>query len=165
MNRRMAWTGAAVALALSIGIPARGAAPPGPAAPRVKSVTFHVFHRVFQGFQDRITTPMRTDFRVGDTEYTGRVLEWVPDFSMDLKTRKVVSRGSEPKNPAFRVVVRKDGVPRDTVWAFFNLPPHFAPKSQIGFMATEIQFVDRPPLQSQDSLAVRLRGQEKEKAK
>ena len=156
------WAGtiAGLGLALCMGAPATAATPPGPAAPKVKTVTFHVFHRVFQNFQDEITTPLKTDFRIGDTEFTGRVLEWVPDFSMDLKTRKVVSRGNEPKNPAFRVVVRKAGVPRDTVWAFFNMPPHFAAKSQIGFMATEVQFLDRPPLQSQDSLAVRLRGKE-----
>jgi len=141
------------------------AATPAGAPPRVKTVTFHVFHRVFQNFQDRITVPLRQDFRIGDSEYTGRVIEWVPDFTMDLKTRKVVSRGHEPKNPAFRIVVRKAGLARDTVWAFFNMPPHFAPKSQIGFMATEIRFLDRPALQSQDSLAIRLREREKESAK
>ena len=168
MNRRATWSAVGVVLATLLAVPAGTAAPAAPATggpPKVKTVTFHVFHRVFQNFQDRITVPMRQDFRIGDSEYTGRVVEWVPDFTMDLKTRKVVSRGNEPKNPAFRVVVRKGGVPRDTVWAFFNMPPHYAPKSQIGFMATDIHFLDRPPLQSQDSVAVRMRAQEKEHAK
>jgi hypothetical protein len=145
--------------------PAAPAAPAGGAAPKVKSVTFHVFHRVFQNFQERVATPMKQDFRVGDTEHTARVVEWVPDFTMDLKTRKITTRGPEPKNPAFRIVVRKGGVPQDTVWAFFNMPPHFAAKSLVGFMATDITFLDHAPMQSQDSLAVRLREAEKEKAK
>ena len=63
---------------------------------------------------------------MGDTEYTARVVEFVPDFTMDLKTRKVTSRGTEPKNPAFKIIVKKNNVPTDTTWAFFNMPPHFA---------------------------------------
>lgn len=169
MNRSGGRGAVGVVLAMLLVHSAVLAAPAAPTAagapPKVKTVTFHVFHRVFQNFQDRVTVPMRQDFRIGDSEYTGRVIEWVPDFTMDLKTRKVVSRGNDPKNPAFRIVVRKAGAARDTVWAFFNMPPHFAPKSQIGFMATEIQFLDRPALQSQDSLAIRLREQQKESAK
>lgn len=168
MNRKRTWNAMGVVLAILFAHSAGLAAPAAPAAggpPKVKTVTFLVFHRVFQNFRDRVTVPMRQDFRIGDSDYTGRVLEWVPDFTMDLKTRKVVSRGNEPKNPAFRILVRKAGAPRDTVWAFLNLPPHYAPKSQIGFMATEIQFLDRAPIVSQDSTAARLREPKKEPAK
>lgn len=148
--------GSGLVVAMLWGLPSVAAGPPAPAAggpPQVKTVTFQVFHRVFQTFRDRVTVPMRQDFRIGDTEYTGRVVEWVPDFAMDVKTRKITSRGNEPKNPAFRIIVRKAGLPRDTVWAFLNMPPHFAPKSQIGFMATEITFLGRAPVKSADSLA------------
>ncbi len=162
MNRRIALWTAALAAALIVAPPARAADAPTAEAPKVKTVTLHVFHRIFQNFQDRIVTPMKTEFRIGDSEYTGRVEEFVPDFAMDIQKHKVISRSNEPKNPAFRILVRKNGVPRDTVWAFFNLPPHFAPKSEIGFVATEIQFVNRPPLASRDSVAVRMREQEKE---
>jgi hypothetical protein len=121
---------------------------------------------VYQNFRDRLTVPMRQDFRIGDTEYTGRVIEWVPDFTMDVKTRRVSSRGNEPKNPAFRIIVRKAGLPRDTVWAFLNMPPHFAPKSQIGFMATEITFLDRAPVKTPDSLSFKAQApKQKEAAK
>jgi hypothetical protein len=168
MKRRGTWCAVGVVLAMLFAPPADSAAPAAPAAggpPKVKTVTFQVFHRVFQNFRDRVTVPMRQDFRIGDSEYTGRVIEWVPDFTMDLKTRKVVSRGNEPKNPAFRIIVRKAGVPRDTVWAFFNMPPHYTPKSQIGFMATEIQFLDRKPLASPDSTAPRELEPKKEPVK
>jgi hypothetical protein len=168
MKNSVAWGTCVVLAAMVIGVPAWPAtatAPAAPAAPKVKTVTFHVFHRVFQDFRQRVTTPLKQDFRLGDTDQTARVIEWVPDFTMDLKTRKITTRGTEPKNPAFRVIVRKAGVPQDTVWAFFNMPPHFAAKSLVGFMATDITFLDHAPMQSQDSLAVRLREAEKEKAK
>ena len=171
MKRNVSWSVFGLIAALLFAVPAWPATPASPAtpakpaAPRVKTVTLHAFHRVFQNFQDRVTTPLKQDFRIGDTEYTGRVVEWVPDFTMDLKTRKITTRGPEPKNPAFRIIVRKDGVPQDTVWAFFNMPPHFAAKSLVGFMATDIDFLDHAPLHSQDSLAIRLREAEKEKTK
>ena len=163
MNRRTAWSGAVIVAALIVGTPALSAGPT-PAAPKVKTVTLHVFHRIFRNFQDRIVTPLGQEFRIGDSDYTGRVVEFVPDFAMDLKTRKVVSRSREPKNPAFRIIVLRNGEPRDTVWAFFNLPPHFAPKSEIGFVATEIAFTNRPALVNRDSLAVKMRRMEKEEA-
>ncbi len=169
MKRRGTGIGAGLVLAMLWTLPSFAAAPAAPAAgapPKVKTVTFQVFHRVFQNFKDRVTVPLRQDFRVGDTEYTGRVIEWVPDFTMDIKTRKVTSRGTEPRNPAFRIIVRKAGLPRDTVWAFLNMPPHFAPKSQIGFMATEITFLDHAPVKAADSTAFRTQaGQKKEAVK
>lgn len=166
MKRSGTWMGLGVVLAILLGVPAQAVPPAAPAAPpKVKTVTFIAFHRVFQNFQDRVTTPLRQEFRVGDTDYTGRVVEWVPDFTMDLKTKKIGTRGTEPKNPAFRIVVRKAGVPQDTVWAFFNMPPHFAGKSVVGFMATDIAFLDHAPMQSQDSLAIRMRAKDKEHAK
>lgn len=167
MKRRGAVVGVGVLVALLWTLPSSAAGPAAPAAggpPKVKTVTFQVFHRVFQQFRDRVTVPMRQDFRIGDTEYTGRVIEWVPDFTMDVKTRRITSRGNEPKNPAFRIVVRKAGLPRDTVWAFLNMPPHFAPKSQIGFMATEITFLDRGPVKAPDSLAFKSQAPEKKEA-
>lgn len=174
MKRTSAWTGLGIALAVLLGAgtapagpaaPAAPAAKAGAAAPKVKAVKLLAFHRVFQNFRDEVTTPLRQDFRVGDSDYTARIVEWVPDFAMDMKTKKIGSRGTEPKNPAFRIVVRKAGVPQDTVWAFFNMPPHFSSKSVLGFMATQIEFLDRAPLLSQDSLAVQMREAAKERSK
>lgn len=167
MNRRAMWSGVVVVGALLAAVaayaaPAAPARPAAPAAPKVKSVTFQVYHRVFQNFHDEVTTPLRQEFRVGDSEFTAKVVEWVPDFDMDLKTRKVKSRGIEPKNPAFRIIVRKNNVPQDTVWAFVNMPPHFARKSLLAFLTSEVQFLDHAPIVSQDSLAIRAREVQKE---
>ncbi|MBI5169080.1 MAG: hypothetical protein HZA61_06305 [Candidatus Eisenbacteria bacterium] len=139
---------------------ASGAAQAG--APKLKNVTLHIFNRVFPSFHDKVTAVPSTEFRVGDTEYTARVVEFVPDFAMDIKTKKIMSRGPEPKNPAFKIIVKKGKVPTDTTWAFFNMPPHFARTSLLAFVATEITFTNRPSLVSQDSLALQIRKREGE---
>ena len=54
----------------------------------------------------------------------------------------------------------RKGVPHDTTWAFFNMPPHFSARAQLAFVATRIEFLGRPALESQDSLALRLREHE-----
>lgn len=131
-------------------------------APRLKDVTLHIFNRVFPSFHDKVSATPRKEFRVGDTDYTARVVEFVPDFTMDIKTKKVTSRGPEPKNPAFKIIVKKGNVATDTTWAFFNMPPHFARTSMLAFVATEITFTNRPALVSQDSLALQIRKREGE---
>ena len=128
--------------------------------PKLKTVTLHIFNRVFPNFHDRVDAAPRTEFRVGDTDYTARVVEFVPDFTLDVKTRKVTSRGTEPKNPAFKIIVKKKGVVQDTTWAFFNMPPHFARKSLLAFVATNIEFTNRPALVSKDSLAIQIQKRE-----
>lgn len=157
---------AAVAVAQAAPPAAKPAAPAAGAAasgvPKLKNVTLHIFNRVFPSFHDKVTALPSKEFRVGDTEYTARVVEFVPDFTMDLKTRKVTSRGTEPKNPAFKIIVKKNNVPTDTTWAFFNMPPHFARTSLLAFVATEITFTNRPSLVSQDSLALQIRKREGE---
>ena len=42
--------------------------------------------------------------------------------------------------------MRENGVPRDTTWAFLNMPPHFAARSLLAFKILRIDFADRPPL-------------------
>jgi hypothetical protein len=99
---------------------------------------------------------LRKEFRVGDTDYTATILDFVPDFAMDIKADRVFSRTAEPNNPAWRIVVRRHGTPEDTTWAFLNLPPHFARKSLLAFLATQATFENHAPVVSKDSLAIRL---------
>ena len=132
-------------------IAAMAAAPPyaaaaagGPA--RVASVTLVIGHRVFPNFMDRQDVKLNQEFPVGDTDYTARIIQYVPDFTMDMKTRKVVSRSSEPKNPAFRVIVKQKKVPQDTTWAMMSLVPHYTRKSMLAFRVDRIDFIGRPPI-------------------
>ncbi len=166
MSRRFV-LGAALALVLVA--PARATTPsssPGPApatssgAPaKLKNVTLHIFNRVFTNFHDKVVATPNKVYRVGDTDWTFRVIRFVPDFTLDLKSRKVVSRSGEPNNPAFQVVVSRNGTPHDTSWAFFNMPPHFGIREELAFVATRIEFLNRPALVSTDSIALRIEAQ------
>lgn len=131
------------------------AAAPG-RAPQIKSVVLAARHRVFPDFLEVDSVLVKQEYRVGDTPYSAQVVEFVPDFAMDLKTRKVFSRSPEPRNPAFRIIVREKGVPQDTTWAFINMPPHFGRKSLLAFFIVRIDFKDRPSMWADDSLATRV---------
>jgi hypothetical protein len=97
---------------------------------------------------------LKQDFLLGDTDYSARVVEYVPDFTMDLTTRKIVSKSDRPDNPAFRIVVHRKKVPQDTTWALLNMPPHFARKSLFAFQVVKIEFTGRPPIMVDTTTAV-----------
>lgn len=115
------------------------------AAP-VKTVTLAMRHRIFKNFSDVQTVTLQKEFPVGDSDFSARVIRYVPDFAMELKTGKVISRSNEPKNPAFQIIVREKKVPQDTTWAFLNLPPHFGRKSMLAFKIVRIDLVGAPPV-------------------
>jgi hypothetical protein len=134
----------ALAALLASPVPATAATPGR--APQVASVVLGCRHRVFPDFLEVDSVRVKQAFPVGDTPYSAQVLEFVPDFAMDLKTHKVISRTTEPRNPAFRILVREKGVPQDTTWAFMSAMPHFARKSMLAFQVLRIDFLDRAPM-------------------
>jgi hypothetical protein len=121
------------------------ASPPAP-TPRVSTVTLVIGNRVFPDFTDRQTVKLNQQFQVGDTDYSARIVQYVPDFTMDLKTGKIASRSSEPRNPAFKIIVKQKKVPQDTTWAMLNMPPHFARKSMLAFEIERIDFIGHDPV-------------------
>lgn len=123
--------------------PAQAKKAPTSGGAHVKSVTLGIRHRVFQNFTELQTVAPRKEFPVGDTEFSARIVRYIPDFAMDLETKRIISRSNEPRNPAFEIVVREKKVPQDTVWAFLNMPPHFARKSMLAFKIARIDFVGR----------------------
>jgi len=152
-------------LGLAVGLVVGGAAVvgaadgPAPVAPpKVSTVSFIIGHRVFTEFRDQVTVKMNEDFRVGDSDYSARVVEFQPDFTMDLKNRRVTSRSQEPRNPAVRVRVWKKGAPDDTLWAFLKMPPHFARHSMLAFRLTELTFVNHDPVRAAEDSAARTGG-------
>lgn len=153
MIRTPTFAALTVVLGLALAGAAAPAAPPRTAAPKVKDVTLLIRHRVFQSFSEVDTVSMRSDFEIGDTPYSARVVEFVPDFAMNLKTRRIFSRSNQPNNPAFRIVVKEKGVPSDTTWAFLDMPPHFARKSMLAFLVRRITFEDHAPIATRDSSA------------
>lgn len=112
------------------------------AAAPVTKVKMRMRHRIHAGFMEEAEVALRQDFPIGDTEYSGRILRYVPDFTMDKG--KVSSRSNEPRNPAFQIVVKENGAPHDTSWAFLNFPPHFSHKSILAFQVLRIDFSGRP---------------------
>lgn len=122
--------------------------------PRLSSVTFGIRHRVFHDFSDRQMVKLNQDFLLGDTDFSARVVQYVPDFQMDLYRHRVFSRTQQPNNPAFKIIVRKGKAPQDTTWAFLKSPPHFGARSYFAFQVLRIDFADRPPLAADTVAAV-----------
>jgi hypothetical protein len=144
--RRTWWLGLLIGL---VAVPHSHAQvkPPVPAGgARLEAVTLLVRHRVFHDFRDLQRVKLKQDFLLGDTDYSARVVEYLPDFTMDLTSRKIVSKSDRPDNPAFRIVVFPPKVPQDTTWALLNMPPHFARKSLFAFQVVKIEFTGRPPI-------------------
>lgn len=120
--------------------------PPAAGGTRLDAVTLVIRHRVFHDFRDLQRVKLKRDFILGDTDYTARVVEYVPDFTMDLTSHKITSRSNQPHNPALRIVVLQKGVPQDTTWALLKMPPHFARKSFFAFQIVRLDFQDGPPI-------------------
>jgi hypothetical protein len=141
-------------ISLATVAPVHAVARPAPSArgPRLSTVTFGIRHRVFHDFSDRQMVKLNQDFILGDTEFSARVVQYVPNFQMDLRRHKIFSLTDQPNNPAFKIIVRKNKVPHDTTWAFLKSPPHFGAHSYFAFQVLRVDFVDRPPLAA-DTLA------------
>src|SRR5262245_2437597 len=127
-------------------VPRVGHAASGKAGPKLSTVTLGVRHRVFHDFTDRHMVRLNQDFLLGDTEYSARVVQYVPDFQMDLQKHKIFSLSDQPNNPAFRIIVRKGKAPQDTSWAFLKSPPHFGARSYFAFQVLRIDFTNHAPL-------------------
>lgn len=145
----------------AMGVPAggaKGAATKSVAAtargPQFQAVTFRVRHRVFHEFWDMQTVKLGQDFPLGDTEFMARVVRYLPDFQMELPSRRAFSLSDQPRNPAFEVIVKKGKTPQDTTYAFLrNSPPHFGARSYFAFQVVRIDFADRPPLKADTTKA------------
>jgi hypothetical protein len=144
--RRIPAIGIVLALMAAGGAHAAAPASSGGKGPQLDAVTFAVRHRVFHEFYDVQKVKLHQDFPLGDSEYSARVIQYLPDFQMDLEHHKFFTLSDQPRNPAFRVVVKKGKAPHDTSWAFLKSPPHFSAKSYFSFQVLRIDFVGQPPL-------------------
>lgn len=122
-------------------------------ARKLKEVTLVVRHRVFHDFAEQITTRLTAPFPISDTEYSATVDRYVPDFAMDIKNGKVISRTAEANNPAVRVIIRQKGVVQDTTWALLDMPPHFGRKSMLAFQLTRLDYTSGKPIVAKTTVA------------
>jgi hypothetical protein len=115
----------------------------GCAAAPFRAVDLRVTHRMFPRFNEEHTAVPGERFQVGDTDYSAKLVGFVPDFVLDEKTGKVSSRSSQPRNPAFEVEVFQADTLVERAWAFMKgSPPHFSRHSMLNF---EIEHIDWKP--------------------
>jgi len=115
-------------------------------ARKVAHVYMVVRHRVFANFVDMVKADLGAPFQVGDTEYTATILQYVPDFAMDIESGRVYSRTDQANNPAFRIAVKQKDTAVDTTWALLDMPPHFARRSLLSFQVTKIEYTSGKPI-------------------
>jgi len=63
-------------------------------------------------------------FHLGGTDYDFTILRYVPDFFIDLKTKKVSSKSNQPNNPALQVEIAKDDQTKKA-WIFAKFAGRF----------------------------------------
>ncbi len=151
--RRATWLELLIGLAVVPCPHAQAAAPAAARGPRLEAVTLGIRHRAFPDFCDVQRVKLNREFIIGDSEYSARVIQYVPDFQMDLEHHRIFSLTNQPRNPALRIVVSRNRAPHDTSWAFLKSPPHFGARSYFAFQVLRIDFVGRPPLLADSSLA------------
>lgn len=72
--------------------------------------------------------PYNKPFVLPGTAITALAFNYLPDFIIDMETKKASTRSSEPNNPAVKIILSKG---KDTLydhWAFFNIPDQHAGK-------------------------------------
>ncbi|GAB4341926.1 MAG: hypothetical protein Kow0099_19090 [Candidatus Abyssubacteria bacterium] len=78
----------------------------------------------YTAYEDH-TVHLGEQFYIADTLYTVEVQEFIPDFVIDMKTRKVKSRSDKPLNPALRLAVSyQEDLLYETWILYQNLIPH-----------------------------------------
>jgi hypothetical protein len=103
----------------------------------LESVGLEVKHRIFAGFREEHRVAPGETFVIGDTEYTARIVGFLPDFVYDESTGTAASRSAVPNNPAVRIEVLENGKKIDEVWAFQGEgPPHYGRSSMLAFRVT-----------------------------
>lgn len=120
----------------------------------LEAVQLRVTHRMHPDFVEIERAVPGEKFQIGDTDFYGKIVDFVPDFAIDDRTKKVISRSKEMRNPALKVEVYEGSKRVEASWAFFTDVPHFAPKSELSFQVDSLIWVPgkAPATPSPDSL-------------
>lgn len=106
--------------------------------------------RLYPDWAETTRVHLHEPFHIGDTEFTGVVSEFLPDFR--IIDGKIVSVTDQMANPAAHVFVHGDSAAADSSWAFLNFPPHFSPRSFFTFQLTEVIGYEPPLREAPDSV-------------
>lgn len=105
---------------------------------RLETVTLRVGHRMYANFADTVTVRLGERFQIGDTQFTGEIDRFIPDFAMEEK--EAVSRSDEIKNPAVHVKVYDGGSVIEESWAFPGRgAPHVKGANFLYFVITDME--------------------------
>jgi hypothetical protein len=105
----------------------------------MRSVELRMTHRMYPRFHDERSVAPGERFQIGDTDLSGRIVDFVPDFGIDDRTGKVVARSDSLRNPAFRIEVYQADSLIEKTWAFMKgSPPHFSGRSMLNFEVQRI---------------------------
>jgi hypothetical protein len=133
LRRRTSAASILTLLALCAGLALTGCDTP------VEAVVLRVTHRMYPNFKEELRVVPGTKFQIGDTDYHGRIVGFVPDFVIDSKTMKVSSRSDSVRNPAFHLEVFEADSLVERTWAFMKgSPPHFSRSSMLAFEVERI---------------------------
>jgi hypothetical protein len=69
-----------------------------------------------------IPVKIGSQVNIADSGFKVRILRYLPDFIMDISTKKVVSRSNEPRNPALEVELESNDGGITTFWVFASYP-------------------------------------------
>lgn len=104
-----------------------------------EAIVVRVTHRVFTTFNETHRVAPGERFPIGDTEFSGRIVEFLPDFALEETTKKPFSRSRELRNPAVRIEVYEGNRKIEDAWAFQGAgPPHYAKTSLLAFRLEEL---------------------------
>lgn len=93
--------------------------------------------RLYPDWHEEQPLRLQQWFYLGDSEFTARIEDFVPDFR--IIDKKIVNMSRKLDNPAAHVIVYHDTTATDSTWAFLNFPPHFSPQSFFTFQLKEIR--------------------------
>ncbi len=110
--------GGIVAALLLIGCIWIAAERPPTYADHVESLNIVVTHAKDESFLEEHVMKLGDEVFIHDTNYTIRLLDYVPDFYIDKETKEVNTRSSLPNNPAAKIALFP--LAQDTAgrWAF-----------------------------------------------
>lgn len=111
----------------------------GGCASQLHSVVLRVNHRIYTKFDEVQEVRPGEEFQIGDTDFSARIVDFVPDFAIEGQSGKVFSRSDQPNNPAIQIEIYEDGQKLETTWAFARGrgAPHYSREAMLLFIVED----------------------------
>lgn len=105
----------------------------------LEAVVVRINHRIYPQFDEVQRVAPGERFQIGDTDFTARIIDFVPDFAIDPETKEIFTRTELLRNPAIKIEVFDDDTKVEELWAFRGEgAPHFSRESMLLFRIEEL---------------------------